>query len=111
MYRTAVSLKRKSGGTQTYAKPRPVFPPCLTGRENPFVENIVEDEAAPSDIQMELEVPQGNVYERREFHIETPLRGVQPLPSPRSLHECVENGILHIDRAARYFIEDASPGV
>ncbi|CAJ0597226.1 unnamed protein product [Cylicocyclus nassatus] len=28
-------------------------------RENPFVENIVEDEGAPSDIQMELEVPQG----------------------------------------------------
>ncbi|CAJ0608158.1 unnamed protein product [Cylicocyclus nassatus] len=104
MYRAAVSLKRKSGGTQTYAKPRPVFPPCLTGRENPFVENIVEDEAAPSDIQMELEVPQGNVYERREFHVETPLRGVQPLPLPRSLHECAENGILHIDRAARLIL-------
>ncbi|CAJ0599070.1 unnamed protein product [Cylicocyclus nassatus] len=54
MYRAAVSPKRKSGGPQTYAKPRPVFPPCLTGRENSFVENIVEDEGAPSDIQMEL---------------------------------------------------------
>ncbi|CAJ0599685.1 unnamed protein product [Cylicocyclus nassatus] len=69
-----------------------------------FVENIVEDEAAPSDIQMEFEVPQGNLYERREFHVETPLRGVQPLPLPRSLHECVENGILHIDRAARLIL-------
>ncbi|CAJ0588134.1 unnamed protein product, partial [Cylicocyclus nassatus] len=49
---------------------------------------------------MELEVSQGNVYERREFHVETPLRGVWPLPLPSSLHECVENGILHIDRAA-----------
>ncbi|CAJ0590655.1 unnamed protein product [Cylicocyclus nassatus] len=63
MYRAAVSLKRKSGGPQTYAKPRSVFPPRLTGKENPFVENIVEDEGVPSDIQMELEVPQGNVYE------------------------------------------------
>ncbi|CAJ0599542.1 unnamed protein product [Cylicocyclus nassatus] len=69
MYWAAVSLKRKSGGPQTYAKPRPVFPPCLTSRENPFVENIVEDEGAPSDIQMELEVPQGNVYQRREFFL------------------------------------------
>ncbi|CAJ0604507.1 unnamed protein product [Cylicocyclus nassatus] len=89
MYRAAVSLKRKSGGPQTYAKSRPVFPPYLTGiKENPFMENIVEGEGAPSDIQME-EVPQGNVYERREFHVETPLRGVQPFPLPRSLHECV----------------------
>ncbi|CAJ0604673.1 unnamed protein product [Cylicocyclus nassatus] len=63
MYRAAVSLKRKFGGPQTYAKPRPVSPPCLTGRENPFVENIVEDEGAPSDIQMELEVPQGRDFE------------------------------------------------
>ncbi|CAJ0602014.1 unnamed protein product [Cylicocyclus nassatus] len=104
MYRAVVSLKRKSGGPQTYAKPRPVFPPYLTGRENPFVENIVADEGAPSDIQMELEVPQDNAYERREFYVETPLRGVQPLPLPRSLHECVENGILHIDRAAARLI-------
>ncbi|CAJ0594561.1 unnamed protein product [Cylicocyclus nassatus] len=81
MYRAAVSLKRKSGGPQTYAKPRPVFPPYLTGKENPFVENIVEGEGAPSDIQME-EVPQGNVYERREFH----------------------NGIMHIDRATRLIL-------
>ncbi|CAJ0592847.1 unnamed protein product [Cylicocyclus nassatus] len=51
---------RKYGGPQTYAKPRPVFPPCLTGRENAFMENVVEDEGAPSDIQMELEVSQGS---------------------------------------------------
>ncbi|CAJ0602328.1 unnamed protein product [Cylicocyclus nassatus] len=45
-----------------------------------------------------------NVYERRKFHVETPLRGVQPLPLPRSLYDCVEDGILHIDRAARLIL-------
>ena len=36
------------------------FSSFVFSKENPFVENIVEDEGAPSDIQMELEVPQGS---------------------------------------------------
>ncbi|VDN23849.1 unnamed protein product [Cylicostephanus goldi] len=68
------------------------------------MDNAVEDEGDNSDIQMEVEVPQGNLYERRDFH--EMHRRYQPPPLPISLQECVENGVLHIDRAARLILSE-----
>ncbi|CAJ0596127.1 unnamed protein product [Cylicocyclus nassatus] len=83
---------------------------CLTQHRHvsfskaPVVEDVV---AASQDVffGVEQEVPQGNVYERREFYVEeTRTQRQQSPPLPATLHDCIERGVLNLDKAAKEFV-------
>ncbi|RCN48556.1 hypothetical protein ANCCAN_05383 [Ancylostoma caninum] len=95
------------GSPQTTAGPTPrravleVVSPQVVDRRLFSTEEVPSNEIP---IGMEQEVPYGNVCERREFIFEEPAVQ-EPEVAPTSLPQCVSNGVLHMDRAARLIWE------
>ncbi|CAJ0588926.1 unnamed protein product [Cylicocyclus nassatus] len=102
MQRTSPAATRSRAAKRVYAKPR-----ALLNITSP---RVVEERAVPTEevpIAMEEEVPQGNVYERREFHEErTEQRPASP-PLPSTLHDCISAGVLHVNLLKE--LDDWSP--
>ncbi|CAJ0603422.1 unnamed protein product [Cylicocyclus nassatus] len=96
---------------RVHAKPRTLLD--LTSPrvvQAPVVEDVV---AASQDVffGVEQEVPQGNVYERREFYVEeTRTQRQQYPPLPATLHDCIERGVLNLDKAAKVILKNVREG-
>ncbi|VDK42806.1 unnamed protein product, partial [Cylicostephanus goldi] len=101
MQRTSpYAITRSRAAKRVYAKPR-----ALLDITSP---RVVEERAIPTEevpIALEEEVPQGNVYERREFHVEErrEQRPASP-PLPSHLHDCIDGGVLQVDTAAKLIL-------
>ncbi|RCN49229.1 hypothetical protein ANCCAN_04644, partial [Ancylostoma caninum] len=75
---------------------------------HPFYPEPVEEEyiilSNETVIQAQQEVPVRSIHERPEsnFHEESPRQSERPA---QSLHECIVDGTLHMDRSAKFIFD------
>ncbi|RCN38967.1 hypothetical protein ANCCAN_15098 [Ancylostoma caninum] len=96
MHHPPVVYTSVTSRSSTYSKSHPLYPEPV---EEEYI--ILSNETG---IQAQQELPVGNIHERPEFNFHEELPR-QPERPAQSLHECIVDGTLHMDRAAKFIFD------